>query len=506
MIGNEYNAGMQYLSIKTLYLEVTHACNQRCRHCYLDAGMHHAVEEMSFAQIAGIIRAFHAQGGRYIIVTGGEPLVRGDIFDILDVMEGLRIPFCFASNSLALHGARLEKLAVYTCLDMYFTSILGRDAARHMHITGRDGYDRVLHALSFFEGKKVPVYVQVTLANAYIDDMEEIAETLLAFDNCTVKFTPIGTLGREDEENAELLIPQSAFPRFHEKIVALQARYPRWVEDGNILNFAQIAGLMDDYKDRELYALDYGFVAVRPNGDLSFSCNLGNPYVFGKAYEGLRIPIDGKLRDYIDALRYAEHAALEEAGRDIVELDVTVDRYIRAYHSKTELTIHKVLPADALAYTACHIACWQAAYKDIIPDDYLQNMPSELAQRAEHLIKNLGEQTDQFYYYVSLDRKMTGRLIFGKAHDADKPDAGEIGAIYLEETFWDRGYGRRMMDFAMDHLKSMGYREIIVWVLNENHRARRFYEKFHFVLDGAKQEIEIGKPMLMVRYVWELTQ
>lgn len=40
----------------------------------------------------------------------------------------------------------------------------------------------------------------------------------------------------------------------------------------------------------------YGFVAVRPNGDLSFSCNMGNPYLFGKAYESIKIPVDAKLR------------------------------------------------------------------------------------------------------------------------------------------------------------------------------------------------------------------
>lgn len=42
---------MEYLPIKTLYLEVTHACNQNCRHCYLDGGMHHQPSEMSTEQI-----------------------------------------------------------------------------------------------------------------------------------------------------------------------------------------------------------------------------------------------------------------------------------------------------------------------------------------------------------------------------------------------------------------------------------------------------------------------
>lgn len=43
------------------------------------------------------------------------------------------------------------------------------------------------------------------------------------------------------------------------------------------------------------YSLVYGFVAVRPNGDMSFSCNMGNPFLFGKAYESIKIPIDKNI-------------------------------------------------------------------------------------------------------------------------------------------------------------------------------------------------------------------
>jgi hypothetical protein len=72
----------------------------------------------------------------------------------------------------------------------------------------------------------------------------------------------------------------------------------------------------------------YGFIAVRPNGDISFSCNMDNPYVFGKAYESLKIPIDDKLISYINLLRDAENATLVESESGIVEFDVTVDKYI----------------------------------------------------------------------------------------------------------------------------------------------------------------------------------
>ena len=55
---------------------------------------------------------------------------------------------------------------------------------------------------------------------------------------------------------------------------------------------------------------------------------MGNPYIFGKAFESMKIPVDKKLKEYIEVLRRAEVKTLETAREGIVEFDVTVDRFI----------------------------------------------------------------------------------------------------------------------------------------------------------------------------------
>jgi len=164
-----------------------------------------------------------------------------------------------------------------------------------------------------------------------------------------------------------------------------------------------------------------------------------------------------------------------------------------------DIIIRKALPEDAYDYTACHISCWQSAYRGIIPDDYLDNMPSEQEQRTEERRQYLCDPNVNNYCVV-LGDKMIGFLGFGKCRDEDKPDSGEIGGIYLLREFWDKGYGGKMMDFAKNTLMHMGFDEIIIWVFEENIRARRFYEKHGFVLDGAKKEMVRGKPLVAVRY------
>jgi RimJ/RimL family protein N-acetyltransferase len=62
-----------------------------------------------------------------------------------------------------------------------------------------------------------------------------------------------------------------------------------------------------------------------------------------------------------------------------------------------------------------------------------------------------------------------------------------------------------MLDFAVDILKNLNYTEIYLWVLKENNRARRFYEKNGFHFNGKTREKEYGKPLVQLEYVLRCT-
>ena len=76
--------------------------------------------------------------------------------------------------------------------------------------------------------------------------------------------------------------------------------------------------------------------------------------------------------------------------------------------------------------------------------------------------------------------------------------------MYLIDKHWDKGYGREMMDYSIAEMKRRGQNEVYLWVLEENARARQFYEKCGFAYDGTKKEISIDKPLIEMRYVCTL--
>lgn len=121
---------MEKLNFKSLYFEITHFCNQRCRHCYLDGGIHNKLYELDTNQINGIIKRFNEQGGRFITITGGEPFTRNDIFEILDYIDNLNMKFLVATNCLLLNEEKINRLSQYKNLNGIHTSILGSSLMR----------------------------------------------------------------------------------------------------------------------------------------------------------------------------------------------------------------------------------------------------------------------------------------------------------------------------------------------------------------------------------------
>ena len=53
---------------------------------------------------------------------------------------------------------------------------------------------------------------------------------------------------------------------------------------------------------------------------------------------------------------------------------------------------------------------------------------------------------------------------------------------------WGKGYGTMMMEHVLSEMKAVGFEKAMLWVFEENIRARKFYEKHGFSFNGKKKE------------------
>ena len=139
-----------------------------------------------------------------------------------------------------------------------------------------------------------------------------------------------------------------------------------------------------------------------------------------------------------------------------------------------------------------HCTSWQDVYRGIVCDRYLDSMTVEATTaRARQFPENTLIAKDK--------EKVVGFAVYGPSRDEDLTDAGEVIAIYVLSEYYDCKIGYRLMNEAISRLKE--YNTILVWVLEKNERAIRFYHKLGFEFDGCKKEWNLGTPVSIVRMV-----
>jgi GNAT superfamily N-acetyltransferase len=140
---------------------------------------------------------------------------------------------------------------------------------------------------------------------------------------------------------------------------------------------------------------------------------------------------------------------------------------------------------DAAAIARIHTASWQVAYAGQLPDDFLRNISVESREQAWARRLRVADHPGVMLV-VEDESVLAGFVALNPSRDGDaKPDTAELQAIYLHPDRWGRGLGQLLHDRAMAALADRGYRDVTLWVLETNARARRFYGKAGWSPDGA---------------------
>ena len=139
-----------------------------------------------------------------------------------------------------------------------------------------------------------------------------------------------------------------------------------------------------------------------------------------------------------------------------------------------------------------HYQSWQEAYRGIVDQEYLDALSLEKClQTAYRWPDNMIVAKD--------GASVIGFVGCGKYRNEELENTGEVFAIYILPEYYGRGVGYRLMQAALSQLKE--FRQVAVWVLKENKRAIRFYERCGFRPDGREATVTLGSPVTEIRMV-----
>ncbi len=131
--------------IKHLRISVTSKCNMNCIYCH-NEGVFDAGDDMEIEDIIRICNSFYNLGVKKVKITGGEPLIRHDIVEIVKEMPK------FDEISMVTNGYYLSKYAYElkeVGLDRVNVSLDTLNPEKYKFITGVRGLDRVLEGIEY---------------------------------------------------------------------------------------------------------------------------------------------------------------------------------------------------------------------------------------------------------------------------------------------------------------------------------------------------------------------
>ena len=180
-------AWMEKAPLKTLFWNVTYACNFRCGICFTDAGLP-AREELSPREAMAAVDGIRSAGVRDVLISGGEPFARPDLLDILERMALFEIKTRVASNGSLLDEGILRRLKDRTLVKSFQISLDTVDPKIYstVHGTGPGTFEKVLTNLDLIRDHGFHTTVSARLTPLTLPGIPDLLNAAVERDWATV--------------------------------------------------------------------------------------------------------------------------------------------------------------------------------------------------------------------------------------------------------------------------------------------------------------------------------
>jgi GNAT superfamily N-acetyltransferase len=154
--------------------------------------------------------------------------------------------------------------------------------------------------------------------------------------------------------------------------------------------------------------------------------------------------------------------------------------------------IRRASVTDAESLASVHVQSWQAAYRGLLPQAYLDGLaPADRLGRWIEHVRDADWPQEATYVADEADG-IVGFVHVGPSRDSDAAGSGELRSIYVLPQTWSSGVGRQLAATGLESLRGAGFLLATLWVLEGNSRAIRFYEVGGWRHDGAWKTNHIG--------------
>lgn len=162
--------------LKTIQIELTDACNERCIHCYLPNTKKNMAKSLSVSQVKNILSQFRAMNGLKVIFSGGEILLHHQLKEILNYCKEIGLMIFLQSNLLIFKETDIE---YFKSLELFNVqvSLYSTDATEHESITSvRGSWARTKRNIELFAKNDIPLMISCPIMKQNYKSIKSIKE------------------------------------------------------------------------------------------------------------------------------------------------------------------------------------------------------------------------------------------------------------------------------------------------------------------------------------------
>jgi heme b synthase len=189
--------------------EVTRSCNLNCVHCRASSGKGPYEGELDRAKATEVLDQIALAGRPIVILSGGEPLLRRDIFDLASHGTGLGLRMVMATNGTLLTSGIAEEIKA-SGIQRVSISLDGADAEAHDRFRNVPGaFDSALRGIGILKAAGIEFQVNTTITRHNAGSIDKILEMAVELEAAAHHIFLLVPTGRaRDMVNQEIDAPE----------------------------------------------------------------------------------------------------------------------------------------------------------------------------------------------------------------------------------------------------------------------------------------------------------
>ena len=206
---------------------ITNNCNLRCSYCSHFSSSGSDCDDLPTGEWLAFFEELNRCSVLEVVLGGGEPLLRGDLKELIEGIVNNRMRYRIQTNGGFLTKELAEFFRSTGRCHQVQISIDGSWAEVHDHFRGEGSFQAAITGLRILQKARLPISIRTTIHKRNVDDLERIATLLLegfglrAFSTNSASFMG---LCRQNAEEVQLSVEEHS--RAMETLLRLEEKYP----------------------------------------------------------------------------------------------------------------------------------------------------------------------------------------------------------------------------------------------------------------------------------------